>query len=169
MLLIPVICYFNNLIKNAMANTYAQIHIQMVFSVQNRHCHISDKWKDELYRYIAGIVRNNNHKLLAINGMPDHIHILIGLRPSQSLSELMKDIKGDSSKWINEKRLVKGRFSWQEGYGAFSYCRGEIIKVIQYINNQLIHHRGKKFLEEYKVLLDEFGIEYDEKFLFKEV
>lgn len=152
-----------------MANTYTQIHIQMVFSVQDRFCLISDKWKDNLFRYITGIVQNNNHKLLAINGMPDHVHILIGLRPSQSISELMKDIKGDSSKWINENKFVRGRFSWQEGYGAFSYCRDEINKVIQYINNQLIHHRSKDFLEEYKDLLNEFGIEYDEKFIFRKV
>ncbi len=152
-----------------MANTYTQIHIQMVFSVQDRFCLISDIWKDELYRYIIGIVRNNNHKLLAINGMPDHIHILAGLRPSQSLSELMQDIKGDSSKWINGKRLVKGRFSWQEGYGAFSYCRYEVDEVIHYINNQSTHHKGKDFLEEYKDLLDEFGVEYDEKFIFRKV
>lgn len=152
-----------------MANTYTQIHIQVVFSVQDRFCLISDKWKDELYRYITGIVRNNNHKLLAINGMPDHLHILIGLRPSQSLSELMKDIKGDSSKWVNENRYVKGRFSWQEGYGAFSYCRNEVKRVIQYINNQMIHHRGKDFLEEYKDLLNEFGIEYDERYIFGKV
>ncbi|NSW93515.1 MAG: IS200/IS605 family transposase [Bacteroidales bacterium] len=152
-----------------MANTYTQIHIQVVFSVQNRYCLISDKWKDELYQYITGIVRNNNHKLLAINGMPDHIHILIGLRPSQSVSDLMQDIKGDSSKWINEKRYINGRFSWQEGYGAFSYSRSDISKVIQYINDQLIHHRMKDFDQEYQDLLDEFGIEYDERYLFKKV
>lgn len=101
--------------------------------------------------------------------MPDQIHILIGLRPFQSVSDLMQDIKGDSSKWINEKRYINGRFSWQEGYGAFSYCRSDISKVIQNINNQLIHHRKKDFDQEYRELLDEFGIEYDEKFLFKKV
>lgn len=152
-----------------MANTYTQIHIQVIFSVQNRYCLISDKWKDELYQYITGVVRNNNHKLLAINGMPDHIHIMIGLRPSQSISDLMQDIKGNSSKWINEKRYVKGRFSWQEGYGAFSYSRSDVSRVIQYINDQLIHHRKKDFDHEYKELLDEFGIEYDERYIFKKV
>jgi len=152
-----------------MANTFTQIHIQLVFSVQDRLCLISDKWKDELFRYITGIVSNNSHKLLAINGMPDHVHILIGLRPSQSISELMKDIKGDSSKWINDNKFIRGRFSWQEGYGAFSYCRNEVNKVIKYIQNQEIHHKGKDFLEEYKDLLKEFGIDYDEKFLFRKV
>jgi REP element-mobilizing transposase RayT len=103
-----------------MPNTYTQIHIQAVFSVQNRNCIITQIWKDDLYKYISGIIRNNGHKLLSINGMPDHIHLLIGLRPTQSISDLLQDIKGNSSKWINEKHLVTGRFSWQEGYGAFS-------------------------------------------------
>ena len=113
-----------------MANTYTQIHIQAVFTVQNRNCIILNSWKDELYKYISGIVNSNNHKLLAINGMPDHIHILFGFRPSQSVSDLMQDIKGNSSKWINEKRFVTGKFSWQEGYGAFSYSKSEVPGVI---------------------------------------
>ena len=103
-----------------MANTYTQIHIHAVFSVQNRSCIIQRRWKEELYKYITGIIKNNKHKPLVINGMPDHIHVLFGLRPAQSISDLLQDIKGGSSKWINERKLVKGRFSWQEGYGAFS-------------------------------------------------
>ena len=106
-----------------MVNTYTQIHIQAVFSVQNRECIIQNIWKDELYKNITGIVHNNNHKLLAINGMPDHVHVLFGLRPSQSISDLLQDIKGSSSKWINDKRLVRGKFFWQEGFGAFSYSK----------------------------------------------
>jgi len=102
-----------------MANTYTQIHIQVVFSVQNRKCLIQKSFKNEIYQYITGIIQNNGHKLLAINGIPDHIHIFFGMRPKQSLSELMQDIKGDSSKWINRKGFITGRFSWQEGYGAF--------------------------------------------------
>jgi putative transposase len=98
-----------------MANTYTQIHIQAVFTVQDRDSIILNDWKDDLYKYITGIMQNNKHKLLAINGMPDHIHILFGLRPAQSLSDLMQDIKGSSSKWINEKRFVRGKFTWQEG------------------------------------------------------
>lgn len=96
-----------------MANTYTQIHIQSVFAVQNRNCIIGKEWKDELYSYITGIIQNHNHKLLAINGMPDHVHILFGFRPTQSLSDLMQDIKGDSSRWINTKGFVKGKFLWQ--------------------------------------------------------
>ncbi len=131
-----------------MPNTYTQIHIHAVFSVQNRICLISDSWKDQLYRYITGIIQNNGHKLLIINGMPDHIHILFGFRPTQSLSDLMQDVKGDSSRWINEKKLIKGRFSWQEGYGAFSYSKSHVSSVIKYIQNQEIHHRRLSFLEE---------------------
>jgi REP element-mobilizing transposase RayT len=150
-----------------MANTYTQIHIHAVFAVKGRESLISFKWKDELYKYISGIVSNCGHKLLAVGGMPDHIHLLIGLRPVQSLSDLMQDIKGSSSKWINENRFVTGRFSWQEGYGAFSYKKGDLPGVMNYIYNQEIHHGGRSLCEEYKILLDEFGVDYDERFVFK--
>jgi len=98
-----------------MANTYTQIHIQAVFAVQNHDCIIGKQWRDELYKYVTGIIQNNDHKLLAINGMPDHIHILFGMRPSQSLSDLLQDIKGNSSRWINNRKFISGKFSWQEG------------------------------------------------------
>jgi REP element-mobilizing transposase RayT len=152
-----------------MANTYTQIHIQAVFSVQNRQCIISDSWKNELYKYITGIIKNNKHKPLAINGMPDHIHILFGLRPAQSISDLLQDIKGNSSKWINGKKFIKGKFSWQEGYGAFSYRKSDIPQIINYIRNQQEHHRRKSFTEEYLELLKEFNIDYDERYIFKPV
>lgn len=152
-----------------MANTYTQIHIQAVFAVQNRICIIQNSWKDELYKYITGIIQKNNHKLLAINGMPDHIHILFGFRPTQSLSDLMQDIKGDSSKWINAKNFVRGSFSWQEGYGGFSYSKSQLPSIISYIHNQEEHHKKKTFMEEYKKFLEEFGIEYDERYIFKPV
>ena len=152
-----------------MANTYTQIHIQVIFTVQNRECIIHNNWKDELYKYICGIVKNNENKLLSINGMPDHIHILFGFRPSQSLSDLMQDIKGSSSKWINQRHLVHGKFSWQEGYGAFSYSKSEVANVIDYINNQSIHHKKKTFSEEYLEMLNEFDVEYDEKYVFNPI
>jgi REP element-mobilizing transposase RayT len=152
-----------------MANTYTQIHIQVVFTVQNRECVISDRWKDELYKYISGIIQNNHHKLLSINGMPDHIHILFGLRPNQSLSELLQDIKGSSSKWINERKFVNGKFSWQEGYGAFSYSKSEIFKVSDYIDNQKMHHSRKNFSEEYTEMLNDFGVDYDCRYVFTPV
>jgi putative transposase len=152
-----------------MANTYTQIHFQIVFTVQNKESVIQSTWKDELYKYIAGIIRNNKHKLLAINGMPDHIHILIGYRPAQALSDLVQDIKGSSSKWINEKGFVPCRFSWQQGYGAFSYSKADLSKIIGYIQHQYEHHTGKTFLDEYLELLKEFDIDYDNRFVFKPV
>jgi len=152
-----------------MANTYTQIHIHAVFTVQNRDSIILCNWKDELYKYISGILQNNSHKLLAINGMSDHIHILFGFRPSQSLSDLMQDIKANSSKWINEKKFIRAKFSWQEGYGAFSYTKADLPKIIRYIQDQKEHHKRKTFLEEYLELLKEFDIEYDERFVFKPI
>ena len=152
-----------------MPNTYTQIHIQAVFAVQNRECIIHHSWKEELYKYISGIVQSNNHKLLSINGMPDHIHILFGLRPSQSISDLMQDIKGSSSKWINDKRLVQGKFSWQEGYGAFSYSKSEVPTIIQYIINQTNHHKRKTFSEEYYDMLKEFEVDFNDRYIFKPV
>ena len=152
-----------------MANTYTQIHIQVIFSVQDRHCIIRNSWKDELYKYITGIIKNHGHKVLAINGMPDHLHIFFGMRPTQSLSDLMQDVKGDSSKWINIKGFVKGRFSWQEGFGAFSYSKSNVGSVIEYIKNQEIHHRKKTFLEEYLHFLEKFAVEHDVRYIFKPV
>ena len=154
---------------NNMANTYTQIHIHAVFSVQNRSCIIPSSWENELYKYITGIIKNNNHKPIVINGMPDHIHVLFGLRPAQSISDLLQDIKGGSSKWINERKLVKGRFSWQEGYGAFSYAKSDLPNVINYINNQENHHRKMTFVEEYIELLQQFGIDYNDNYIFKPV
>lgn len=126
-----------------------------------------DSWKELLYRYMSGIIQNHEHKLLAINGMPDHVHIFFGMRPSQSLSELMQDIKGDSSKWINEMGFVRGRFARQEGYGAFSYSKSSVDNVINYIKNQERHHQLKSFNNEYIDLLKKFGVEFDERYLFK--
>jgi putative transposase len=149
-----------------MANTYTQIHIQAVFSVQNRDCIIRKSWKDELYKYIIGIIQNHEHKVLAINGNLDHIHIFFGMRPTQSLSDLMQDIKGDSSKWINTKGFINGHFSWQEGFGAFSYSKSHVKNVINYINNQEVHHRKITFIEEYQNFLEKFEVEYKERYIF---
>ncbi|ADB40661.1 IS200/IS605 family transposase [Spirosoma linguale] len=150
-----------------MPNTYTQIHLQLVFAVKHRTAVINPGWKYDLYNYITGIIQNHKHKLLAINGVPDHIHILIGMRPTQSLSDLMQDIKQSSSKWINEQQLTVGRFAWQEGYGAFSYGKSLLPAVINYIENQEEHHQTRTFLEEYRRFLNVFGIEYDEQYLFK--
>lgn len=152
-----------------MANTYTQIHIQFVFSVKYREGVIGSSWKEELYKYISGIIKSNNHKLLAINGMPDHLHIFIGIRPTQSISDLMQDVKGNSSKWINEKKFLKSKFEWQEGYGAFSYSKSQVNNVIDYIKNQETHHKTKSFKEEYIEFLKIFEIDFDEKYIFKEL
>ena len=152
-----------------MANTYTQIHIQAIFAVQNRKCLIQKSWQDELYKYITGIVQNHNHKLLQINGMPDHVHVFIGMRPTQSVSDLLKIIKGDSSTWINQKGLLKSRFSWQAGYGAFSYGKSQVPNVIKYIQNQEEHHKRKTFIQEYVEFLKAFEIDYDERYIFKPV
>lgn len=150
-----------------MGNTYTQIHIHAVFAVQNRQGLIGKQWKDELYKYITGIIQNNGHKVLQINGMPDHIHIFFGMRPTQSVSNLMKQVKQDSSKWINQRRLVLGKFSWQAGYGAFSYTKSDVDKVIHYIQNQEEHHKKLTFKEEYINLLTEFKIDYNDQYLFE--
>ena len=150
-----------------MANTYTQIHIQAVFAVKKRAGLIQPEWKNELYMYITGIIQKHEHKLLAINGMPDHLHVFVGMRPAQSLSDLMQDIKGSSSKWINEKRFISGKFEWQSGYGAFSYAKSQSSNVIAYIQNQEMHHRKISFLEEYKFFLEKFGIDYDDRYVFK--
>ena len=149
--------------------TYTQIHIQLVFAVKFREGLIQSSWKDELYKYITGIIQNNSHKLLAINGMSDHIHILIGLRPVQSVSSLVNDIKSNSSKFINEKRFLPVKFEWQKGYGAFSYGRSQIPIVIDYILNQEKHHETKSFRAEYLNFLRKFEIDFDEAYVFNEL
>ncbi|MBK7252969.1 MAG: IS200/IS605 family transposase [Ignavibacteria bacterium] len=152
-----------------MANTYTQIHIQFIFAVKYRKGVILASWKDELYKYLTGIVQNNKHKMISINGMPDHIHLLAGIRPSQSISDLMQDIKGSSSKWINKMKFTKERFEWQEGYGAFSYGKSQVKNVISYIENQEKHHKRKSFKEEYLDFLKKFDVEFDDKYLFKDL
>jgi putative transposase len=151
------------------ANTYTQIHIQAIFAVRNRNGLIQNEWKEELFKYITGIAQTRKHKLIAINGMPDHVHVLLGMRPAQSLSDLMQDIKGSSSKWINERKFVKGRFEWQEGYAAFSYGKPQVAGVISYIRDQEIHHQHLSFLEEYRSFLEKFVVEYDERYIFRPV
>jgi REP element-mobilizing transposase RayT len=150
-----------------MPNTFTQLYIQIVFTVKGRENLIGNKWEDELHKYICGIVNGNKQKVYAINGMPDHIHILLSIKPDIALSDLMRDIKASSSKWINEKKLVVGKFQWQEGFGAFSYSQSQIDNVINYIKNQKEHHLKKSFKEEYIAMLKKFEIEYNEKYLFE--
>jgi REP element-mobilizing transposase RayT len=152
-----------------MANTYTQIHIHGIFAVQNRISLIKESWRDELYKYITGILQNHGHKMLQIGGMSDHIHVLFGMRPVESLSGLMKAVKGESSEWINKQRLVRGHFSWQEGYGAFSYSKSQLNDVIKYIINQPEHHKKSDMVMEYIDFLKKFEVEYDEKYVFKNI
>ena len=152
-----------------MANTYSQIYVHIVFAVKYREGVIAKKWQQELYAYIIGLVEERGHKLYAIGGMKDHIHLLVSMSPKQSVSDMVHDIKRATSVWINEKRLVVGKFAWQEGYGAFSYGKSQIDSVVKYIQNQEKHHIGKTMREEYIEFLNLFGVKYDEDYLFYEV
>ena len=149
-----------------MANTYTQLFVHLVFAVQNRQALISKTWKDELYKYITGIISNKGHKILSIGGVSDHIQILIGVIPDQSISSLVADIKRSSSLWINEKRLTTGKFAWQEGFGAFSYGKSQVHAVCEYIENQEEHHKNQSFRDEYIKFLELFGIDYNKDYIF---
>ncbi len=150
-----------------MANTYTQIYIQVVFTVKGRQNLIPKQYREELHKYITGIITKRNQKLLAIFAMPDHLHLLVGLKPNISISDLVRDIKAGSSKFISDNNWIKGKFSWQEGFGAFSYSKSQVDDVIKYILNQEEHHKTKTFKEEYLDFLKKFEIEYNEKYLFE--
>lgn len=148
-------------------STFSQIYIQIVFAVKNREALIASSWEEELYKYITGIVQNKGQKMLAINGMPNHIHILIGLKPSCCLSDLVREIKKSSNSFIKEKEFSKYKFEWQEGFGAFSYSHSSLDNVIGYINNQKQHHKKRSFKEEYIDFLEKFNIEFKDEYLFE--
>jgi len=152
-----------------MANTYTQLHIQLVFAVKYRTALIQKEWKERLHQYITGIFQQNEHKMLQINGMPDHIHIFFGMRPHKSISLLVQNVKSVSSKWVNENKFCRSAFAWQEGFGAFSYSKTHVPDVIRYIQNQEAHHKKETFLDEYKKMLNAFEVEYDERYIFKEL
>ena len=149
-----------------MSDTFSQIYIQTVFAVQGRQNLIRHEHKEELQKYITGIISHQGQKLLAIHCMPDHTHILIGLRPGMALSNLMREVKADSCNFINQKKWIAGRFSWQEGYGAFSYGHSQLTNVIRYIQNQEQHHARRTFRDEYLQFLQRFNGSYDPKYLF---
>ena len=151
-----------------MANTYTQIHIQFVFAVKFRAALIEKTWKERLHQYITGIIQGNEHKMLQVNSMPDHIHIFIGMRPTQSIASLVQNLKTESSKWIRDNKFCDSSFAWQQGYGAFSYSKSHVPDVIRYIQNQEAHHKKETFVEEYRKILKVFEIEYEEQYLFKE-
>jgi REP element-mobilizing transposase RayT len=151
-----------------MANSYSQIYIQSVFVVKHRKALISPEWKEELCRVIGNLINQNNSKSLVVNGVEDHIHCLYILKPSISVAEVVRNVKAKSSKWINESGLTPGKFEWQSGHGSFSYGDRDVDMIINYIKNQEEHHRKRSFQEEYKALLDELDIEYDDRFIFQE-
>ena len=152
-----------------MANTYTQIYIQIVFAVQGRQSLIRPQHNDELQKFMTGIISGNGQKLIAINNMPDHFHILIGQKPNAALSDLVRDVKAGSSGFINDQRWVVGRFSWQEGFGAFSYSHSQLDTIIRYIQNQQEHHRRTTFQEEYLEFLKRFNVPHDERYTFQPV
>ena len=149
-----------------MAGTFSQIHIQLVFAVHGRSNLLLDSWRSNLFEYISGIVRGKEQKSIIVNGMPDHVHILVGLKPAMAIADLVRDIKNNSSNWVNDRSLVRGEFRWQAGYGAFSYGHSQLDKVYRYILNQERHHRKISFREEYLEFLERFEIEYQNRYLF---
>jgi putative transposase len=149
-----------------MANTFSQIYIQTVFAVDSRQSLIMPNFKEDLYKYITGIVKTQRQKLIAINGMPDHVHVLIGLKPAIALADLVREIKADSTNFINDQKLVRGRFNWQEGYGAFSYGHSQLNTIIRYIQSQEKHHARRSFKDEYLSLLRKFDIAFDDRYVF---
>jgi putative transposase len=150
-----------------MANTYSQIYIQVVFAVEDRASLIRPGFKEDLYKFMTGVIRQDRQKLIAINGMADHVHLLIGLKPDTALSDLVRDVKAKSSKLVNERRLVKGKFRWQEGFGAFSYGHSQLDTIIGYIRNQEKHHAKRTFRHEYAALLRKFDIAFQDRYVFK--
>lgn len=152
-----------------MADTYTQLFVHVVFAVKGRDNLISVKWKDSLYKYITGIISNKDQKLIIINGMPDHVHILISFQPSCILSDLVRDVKANSSRWINENKYVAGKFEWQNGFGAFTVNPYQLKTLIEYISNQEEHHKRKTFRDEYVKFLNENNIEYKPEYLFEEI
>ena len=148
-------------------STFSQIYIQVVFAVRGRQSLIKPEWEEELFKYISGIITNKGQKLIAINGVPDHIHILIGLKPSCRLSDLVREVKKSSNTFVKGKRFTKFHFEWQKGYGAFSYSHSALNNVIAYINNQKDHHKKKTFKSEYLEFLRKYQIEYKDEYLFE--
>jgi putative transposase len=150
-----------------MANTYSQVHLHFIFAPKYRQALIMPDWEIALYKYITGIVEARQHKMIAINGMSDHLHMLVGFRTTQSIADFMQDVKADSSQWINTNRFCGNRFEWQTGYGVFSYSKSQVADVIRYIQTQKEHHRKLTFQEEYRLFLKKFEVAYDEQYVFK--
>ena len=149
-----------------MANTYTQIYMHIVFAVESRECLIADQWIDELHRYLAGACKNKNHFVYAINGTADHVHLLIGMHPAESVSDFVQSLKLQSTKWIND-RFMRGTFRWQSGYGAFSYSKSLVPAVKRYVENQREHHKKVRFEDELKAIFEKAGIYYKPEYMMK--
>lgn len=149
-----------------MAGTFSQIYIQYVFAVKGRQNLLQKPWREEVFQYISGIINGKNQKPIIVNGVADHVHVFVGLKPSMLISDLVRDIKNNSSNFINERKFIKGKFSWQEGYGVFSYAQSQVETVYQYIANQEEHHKKQTFKEEYVAFLNKYEVEFNEKYLF---
>ncbi len=152
-----------------MANTYHQVYIQVVFAVKYREAVIANEWKSIVFGVIGNLINETGCKTIIVNGVEDHVHCFLGLKPSVSISELMKTVKAKSSKYINDHNLTKSRFEWQEGYGAFSYSHSQINSVYKYIVNQEEHHKKQTFKEEYLEFLDKFAVPFDERYIFEDL
>ena len=155
--------------KTIMANTYHQVYIQVVFAVKYREAVIAKEWKSILFGVIGNLINETGCKTIIVNGVEDHVHCFLGLKPTVSISELMKIVKAKSSKYINDHNLTKSRFEWQEGYGAFSYSHSQINVVYKYISNQESHHKKQNFKEEYLEFLEKFEVPFDERYLFEDL
>lgn len=149
-----------------MAGTYTQIYIQLVLVVKGRQFLIHPAWKDDLHKFICGIIKNKGHKCIIVNGMPDHVHVFVGLKPSMSISDLARDIKNNSSRFINQNKLCKRKFAWQAGFGAFSYSHSAVSNVYRYIQNQEEHHKDKTITKEYMEMLEAYDVDFNKKYLF---
>jgi len=152
-----------------MSSTYSQIYIHVVFAVKHRESLIAPKWECQLHKYLTVSIQNNGQKMIAINGMPDHIHMLIGMKPNCNLSDLIREIKKSSSNWINTNKLVTSHFNWHEGFGAFSYSQSSLDNVVNYIHEQKKHHAKQNFREEFETLLQKFKVNYKKEYLFNQV
>ena len=150
-----------------MAGTYSQLYIQIVFAVAGRKNMLDKSWRTEVFKYMAGIINAKGHKTLIVNGVSDHVHIFVGLKPSMAISDLVRDVKNNSTNFINIQNYTRGKFSWQSGYGTFSYGKSQVNRVYQYILNQENHHSKTSFREEYQEFLRKYEIEHEDKYLFE--
>lgn len=150
-----------------MAGIYSQIYIQAVFAVKGRENLLCKDWRDKIFKYMCGIIKNKGHKPIIVNGVSDHVHVFVGLKPSMALSDLVRDVKNNSTNFINDRAWIKGKFCWQEGDGAFSYSHSQIENVYSYILNQEKHHSTQTFQAEYLDFLKKFEVEHDVKYLFE--